>query len=79
MCYRAKDSEKITATVDKGADSLRFSAEGAQSHSTIQLEYSSASLSLKEMRDMSEYVRTKLAPSYFETLMRGGQEYVIQF
>ena len=77
-CYKSKDADKITATVDKGADSLRFSAGGAQEQSAIQLEYSPATLTMKELRDISEYVRTKLAPTYFSTLLSArSQEYVI--
>jgi len=49
--------EQIQLSIDKGSNILRTSYMGAQSQSVMQLEYQNCVLSLKEMQDISQYVK----------------------
>lgn len=75
----------MTVSVDKASNMLRTQATGSQAQSVIQLEYQSGVLTIKEMRDMSQYVKEKLATKYFlemtERLQKqeNANEYGIQF
>jgi hypothetical protein len=55
------DINEIQVTVDKGANFLRSSYDGASSQSIIQLEYQTSSMTFKEIKDLSDYVKKVLA------------------
>ena len=58
-------NSSMTVSVDKASNMMRTQATGSQAQSVIQLEYQSGVLTIKEMRDMSQYVKEKLASKYF--------------
>ena len=47
----------------------------------MQLEFSPGVMSLKDVRDLSEYVRTQIAPQFFSQLAAAKQatEYAVTF
>ena len=52
---------KIASITDKGSNFLRCSYEGCQAQSMVQLEFQSSTLSIKELKDISGYVKSKVA------------------
>ena len=74
-------AQNLSTVIDKGANFLRTSVAGASSQSIIQLEYQPCTLNLKQIRDISEYIKNNVAPKYFQTLIekKGKNEYDIHF
>lgn len=58
----------IQVSVDKGANSLRTTLIGAQPESILQLEYQPCVLSLKEIKDICNYVRDNIAKQFFKAI-----------
>lgn len=58
-----------------------MSYDGAQAQSTIQLEFSPGVMSLKDVRDLTEFVRTQIAPKFFTQLADAKQakEFAVTF
>lgn len=74
--------DKIGLAVDKGANFLRTSSQGALPSSIVQLEYQPSVLSLKELKDISDYVKQTLAAKFFSQCLQqqnGTHEYLIRF
>ena len=67
--------------IEKGANILRTNYVGAQPQSVIQLEYQPCVLTLKEMRDISQYVKESLILKYFNAVSKSLEKkaYTIHF
>jgi hypothetical protein len=68
-------------TIEKGGNILRTNYVGAQPQSVIQLEYQPCVLTLKEIRDISLYVKESLIVKYFNAVQKSLEKkaYTIHF
>ena len=68
-------------SIEKGGNILRTNYIGAQPQSVIQLEYQPCVLTLKEIRDISQYVKESLMVKYFSAISKSLEKkaYTIHF
>ena len=75
------DIQNPKIIIEKGSNMLRSNFGGAQPQSVIQLEYQPCVLGLKEIRDISEYVKESLIKKYFSQVTKSLHQtaYTIHF